>query len=89
MLRDDEAEERLVVLIGELMVGDVRDLSDTYQAAKLFLRKERLLAQLEMVDRYRFGKYPNAAAMLKDLDKLNSEIGTLRRTREERRKKKT
>jgi hypothetical protein len=89
MLRDDEAEDRLVALIGELMVSDVRDLADTYQATKLFLRKERLLAQLEMVDRYRFGKYPDALGMLKDLDKLNSEIGRLRRAREERRKKKT
>lgn len=87
-MKDETPEDRLVILIGEMLTGRVEDLEDTCELTRLFLQKERLLAQLEIVDRYRFGRYPSGSQMLKDLDNLNTQLGRVRRSREERRKQK-
>lgn len=79
-------EGRLVAIVRELLACGPNRL-DLEQVLKPFIQKERLLAQIEIAEAYRFGRYPDLRMMLKVLDVLNQEIGRVRRSEETYRKK--
>lgn len=80
--------ERLAAIARELDPTN-REYEDFEKAFKPFVEKELLLETLEILQRHRYNGFPSVTDLLKDLDRLNSEIGKVRISENKRREEKS